>query len=169
METHFSSIAYGIDVGYENFCMVRVRVTGTETKKKKKTVRTLSSYELLDYSLVDIRAQPGIGMHVLLFNAIDSFVTQKAPVYVEQQKSFLRHIAFAAMCICSAKHHVIVRSISSRSKYNIIYGTFSSNKTYRQRKDDAVMFLNSFTDVNHEKKDDIADAVLVAIEGIRTE
>lgn len=149
--------------------MVRVRVTGTEMKRKKKTVRTLSSYELLDYSLVDIRARPGHAMHVLLLDAINSFVIEKVPVYVEQQKSFLRHLAFATACICYAKHDVIVRSISSRSKYNIIYGTSSSKKTYRQRKHDAVMFLNSFTNINHKKKDDIADAVLVAIEGIRTE
>jgi Poxvirus A22 protein len=170
MECEFSRVAIGIDVGMKNFCIVRVRVTGRESKIRRKSIeRTLTSHELLDYAIVDISKHSGKETHELLVDILTSFVTDNAFVYIEQQKPCWRHIVFALKCICYMHKISNVRVIGSRAKYKTIPNFDVAKSNYRERKRAAVVFLKSFITVNHEKQDDIADAVLVAIEGVNTE
>lgn len=170
MENEFSRIAIGIDVGMKNFCMVRVRVTGKEFKiRKNSTKRTITSHELLQYVVVDISKNSRKETHELLVDAMKSFLTEDSFVYIEQQKPSWRYIVFALKCICYMHKISNVRVIGSRAKYKTIPEFDLAKSNYRERKHAAVVFLESFVALHHEKKDDIADAVLVALEGLSTQ
>ena len=162
------SEAYGIDIGKNNFCIVKVAIHKVSGERSLMACRV---YRLGLSGRVDIASD--------LYNAMEDFLSKHGaplefttPIYIEQQNSHWRHILFGCQVAAYALGMKHVHVVSSKAKYKCIPDCPPlKDITYRARKKVAVNYLSTIDGAaamcdTYTKKDDIADAVLVGLQGL---